>query len=258
MNMLDAYASIAEFYDLEHDSLVEDVAFYRQYVETAGDPVLELACGTGRVAVPIAADGYRVVGADRSEPMLAGARRRADEAGVELTLLNAEMVDARSMPGGPFGVVILALGALSHIETADGQLEALTSARQALDPRGVLLIDIMHATPSRLQTLDGSYGFDGSWRSADGSAVHRFSSSSVHPATQTIESHIWYDRTSVTGGITRHATSMTQRYLTPGELLLMLEVAGFEEVALYGGYELDPFADDSERLIVAAEATRTR
>jgi hypothetical protein len=48
MDEQDAYASIAEFYDLEHDAFVDDVGFYLQYVESAGDPVLELACGSHR------------------------------------------------------------------------------------------------------------------------------------------------------------------------------------------------------------------
>lgn len=254
----DAYASIAEFYDLEHDGFGDDIAFYLQYVESAGDPVLEVACGTGRVTIPIALQGYRITGADCSEPMLTRARHRALEHGVQPAFIQADMKDAHTIPGGPFGVVIMALDALSHLAKIEDQIEALSSARQALDPRGVLLLDVMHASPSRLQAMDGAVGFDGHWQLDDGSSVDRLSSHVVLPASQAIESQIWYDHLAPNGTVTRRSSSMRQRYCSPGELTLMLTRAGFEEVVLYGGYELDPLEDTSERIVVAAEATRTR
>ncbi len=254
----DAYASIAEFYDLEHDAFDDDVAFYLQYVESAGDPVLELACGTGRVTIPIASAGFRVVGADSSVPMLSRARDRGRGHGVEPIFVHSDMKEARTIPGGPFGVVIMALGALSHLTTIDDQIVALSSVRQALDPRGVLLLDMMHASPGRLQAMDGAVGFDGRWQLVDGSVVDRFSSHAVYPATQTIDSHIWYDHLSPDGTLTRKSSDLRQRYVSPGELTVMLMHSGFEEVVLYGGYELEPFEDSSERIVIAAEATRTR
>jgi hypothetical protein len=190
--------------------------------------------------------------------MLDRAAERARRESVDIALTQASLLDARGIAGGPFGVVIMALGALNHLATLDEQVEALRSARQALDPRGVLLLDIMHASPHRLHALDGAYGHDGSWTDRDGASVDRFSAFSVHPSRQSIDTRIWYEKTDRDGRITRNVLSTTQRYVTPGELLLMLEAAGFEEVALYGGYELEPFEDGSERLIAAAEATRTR
>jgi SAM-dependent methyltransferase len=255
----DPYAEIAEFYDLEHDDHRADVEMYLQYVESAGDPVLEVACGTGRLALPIARAGYRVVGADVSEPMLARARLRAGtlvDPGL-LTFVSAGMANAHTIEGGPFGVVIMALGALSHLPTQELQRDALRSAHQALDPRGVLLIDVLHASPARLQELDGGIGVDGRWDSESAGTVERFSTHAVFPASQTIDTRIWFDITSKEGALRRVSTSMTQRYVSPGELRLMLTEAGFQDMMFYGGYELEPFDDTSDRLIVAAEMTKT-
>ncbi|CAN5744718.1 class I SAM-dependent methyltransferase [soil metagenome] len=256
----DPYDQIAEFYDLEHDHLVDDVEMYLQFVESVGDPVLELACGTGRVAVPIAEAGFRVTGIDRSESMLDRARKRATRSSMSSTaeFKSADMVDAGSVSGGPFGLVIMALGALSHLATQELQLSALRSARNALDPRGLLLVDVFHASPSRLQTLDGGVGMDGAWTLPDGTEIERFSTHSVHPASQTIQARIWYETIDSTRSVRRASTQMTQRYVSPGELRLMLDHAGFKESVLYGGYDLEPFEDTSDRLIVAAEATKTR
>ena len=255
----DPYARIAEFYDREHDYLIQDIQMYLEYVISAGDPVLELACGTGRIAFPIAEAGFRVVGADSSGAMLERARSRASasNAGQTATFVKADMCDAGAIEGGPFGVVIMALDALSHLQTIDMQLQALTAARQALDPRGVLLLDVMHASPTRLQVFDGSIGHDGFWSLPSGETIDRFSAHTVHPASQEIMSRIWYDVTSAEGSVRRTATWMRQRYVSPGELVLMLEFAGFEDVMLYGDYQLEEFHDHSDRLIAAAEATKT-
>jgi ubiquinone/menaquinone biosynthesis C-methylase UbiE len=253
----DAYASIAEFYDLEHDEFTDDVDFMLQFVESIGDPVLELACGTGRIAVPIAAAGYRVRGSDISSPMLDRARARALNQQVDVQWHLAALEDAHTIPGGPFGVVIMALGALNHLPTQEEQIAALASARRALDPRGALLLDVLHPSPHRLTALDGSNTLDGYWPTDNGGTVQRFSSHTVYPASQTIDTQIWYDETAPSGTLQRHLLRMTQRYCPPGELLLMLREAGFEDAIMYGSYDLEPFSDTSERMLVVAEATKT-
>src|SRR4051794_41763718 len=75
------YDSIAELYDPWSASVVEDVGFYLEEARRAGGPVVELGVGTGRIAVPIAADGIRVIGVDSSRRMLDVCARRAALAG---------------------------------------------------------------------------------------------------------------------------------------------------------------------------------
>src|SRR5207248_7795484 len=81
-----AYDRIARLYDPWSVSVVEDVDFYVEEARRSGGPVLELGVGTGRVAIPIALAGLRVVGVDSSEGMLEVAAERAELAGVELDL----------------------------------------------------------------------------------------------------------------------------------------------------------------------------
>ena len=66
-------------YDLHNKDLVADIPFILSQIEKFGDPALELACGTGRITIPIAEKGYRVTGLDISEPMLSHAKKKADE-----------------------------------------------------------------------------------------------------------------------------------------------------------------------------------
>ena len=98
----DEYASIAEFYDLEHADFDADIDLYRQLAEVVGDPILELGCGSGRVLLPLAAAGYRVTGLDHSRSMLARARMAASREGLaeRVSLVAGEMEDAAAAPGG--------------------------------------------------------------------------------------------------------------------------------------------------------------
>ena len=84
--MSSPYDAIAELYDPWSASVVEDVGFYLEEARRAGGPVVELGVGTGRIAVPIAADGIRVIGVDSSRRMLDVCARRAALAGVDLDL----------------------------------------------------------------------------------------------------------------------------------------------------------------------------
>lgn len=256
----DPYAEIAEFYDLEHSSFTDDIECFLNFIVAAGDPVLELACGSGRLLVPVAEAGYRVTGVDRSPAMLHRAAAAAQAAGVSgrIHLHVGDMTEAADAPGGPFGVVIIALNGLLHASDLAAQRQILEAARAALDPRGQLLIDVFHPTPETLRSLDHAVIHEGTWHLPNGERVDKFSTRRLSPARQLILTDVWYDRIDASGQVRRVATSFPMRYLHPGELELLLEAAGFAEWQLYGSYDLDPFDDHAERIIVAAEVTPAR
>ena len=253
----DPYGSIAALYDLEHRDYDDDLDLYLSLALATGDPVLELGCGTGRLLVPLAQAGHRITGLDRSPPMLDRAHEAVTVAGVaaSVTLHRGSMTEADAAPGGPFGIVILALNGLLQLPTAAGQREALAAARRALDPRGQLVLDVMNPTPEALRALDHTFTHEGTWHLPDDARVDKFANRRVSPSHQRIDTDLWYDRTATDGTVRRTTSSYPMRYVHRAELELMLELAGFAEWQIYGGYDLDPFDDASERLIVTAEAT---
>ncbi len=252
----DPYATIAELYDLEHVGFDDDVEMYRQFAYATGDPVLELACGSGRILAPLAADGHRVTGLDRSGPMLDRARLALSrlEPVPKYHLVEADMTAASTATGAPFGLVIVGLNSLLHAETSEEQRQVLTAARLACDPRGQLIVDILNPTPEHLQALTGT-ALDGQWALPTGNRVMKFSDRRVSSSEQTIATTIWYDIVGPDGTLRRENTGFTLRYLHRSELLLMLEFAGWVDFEVYGSYDLDPVTDSSERLIVTAQRT---
>lgn len=256
----DPYAAIPELYDLEHAGFADDIPLYLNIAEAVGDPILELGCGTGRVLLPLAAAGFRVSGLDRSAPMLQRAEVAARTAGVasSVSLHAGEMADADRVPGGPFGLVLVPLNGLLHLAEPAAQRAALAAMRRALDPRGQLVLDLLNPAPAFLHGFDHSVVHEGSWELPDGTRVDKFGSRRLLAARQRIETDLWYDQLAADGSMRRVRTSYAMRYVHRAELELMLELAGFAEWEVYGSYELDPFDDGSERLLVLAEATPSR
>ncbi|MGH2559566.1 MAG: SAM-dependent methyltransferase [Thermomicrobiales bacterium] len=256
----DPYKHLPALYDLEHAAFKDDVELYAGFVEATGDPVLDLGCGTGRLLLPIARAGFRVTGLDLSRSMLDRARELVQMEGLDdrVTLVQGRMADAKGAPGGPFGVAIMSLNGFLHLTTIEEQRATLRAIKQSLDPRGQLLIDILNPSPEVLRSLEHAVTHEGTWSESNGDRVDKVAARRVSHATQTIHTELWYDRVSPDGTLRRVATSYDMRYVHRAELELMLELAGFVEWQVYGSYDLDPFDDAADRIVVAAEVTPSR
>jgi SAM-dependent methyltransferase len=253
----DDYAPHARFYDLEHEDYQEDIAAYAGFAARAGRTgILEMACGSGRVLLPLAASGYTVTGVDLSPAMLAIARQKVKAAQLEkrVTLIQGDMrtVDL----GRQFDLVIIGLNSLMHLETQQAQLDAFRNAARHLSPQGRLVVDLFNpdvALPESpqegqlflhcLKVLPETEG---------GAHLLHFQSPRVDRATQLVTMTNYYDELPPDGHVRRHMAPFTLRYVTAGELRLLLERAGLEVEALYGTYELDPLREDSPRLLAVA------
>ena len=129
------YDAFAPVYDELASVMTEDVPFYVELAAAAQGPVVELAVGTGRVAIPIAErTGRRVIGIDVSVGMLEVARRRAGDAGVELDLRQGDMTEL--VLDEPTDLVICPFRAMLHLPDHDARVEVMRRVRAALVPGG--------------------------------------------------------------------------------------------------------------------------
>jgi SAM-dependent methyltransferase len=134
------YDDIAELYDPWSVSVTEDVGFYLDEARAAGGLVVELGVGTGRIAVPIAADGIQVIGVDSSPGMLEVCRRHAELAGVEIDL---RLGDLREPPVGErVPLVLCPFRSFLHLHTDAERRDALRAAHGLLLPGGRLVFDV--------------------------------------------------------------------------------------------------------------------
>jgi ubiquinone/menaquinone biosynthesis C-methylase UbiE len=248
----DDYAQIAEFYDLEHDLFTDDLPMYRQVVDMVGDPVIELACGSGRILAALVEPGRRLTGVDQSHVMLERCRERMERLNDPATLIKANMADVE-LDQGTYGVAIIGLNSLMHATSSALVASVLANAYQALDPRGLLVIDLPNPHVQFGDGSDSGIRHEGTSRTVTGESISKFSSQRIDLGDQIVESTIWYDVVDATGALTRHLSEMTLRFLYKSELEQQLLRAGYPEVQFYGTYELDPFSGTSPRLIAFAE-----
>ena len=226
------YDPIARIYDPWSRSVREDVGFYVEQALATGGPVVELAVGTGRIAVPIAVAGIPVIGVDTSPGMLAVAAEYAQSEGVE-DLVDLRLGDLREPPvDGRVPLVICPFRTLLHMESEREKLRALHAARDLLEPDGRFVFDVF--APSR-EDIEETHG---RW---------------VEREPDIFELAVWDEDTRTlslsvrSGGI---AVTFGLHWLSAREWLRLLDEVGFDVEQLYGWFDLRPFEDQEDMVFV--------
>jgi len=151
------YDGIAPIYDPWSRSVVEDVDFYVEEALVSGGPVVELAVGTGRIAVPIAKAGVRVIGVDESPAMIEGARAYAERENVS-PLVDLRLGDLRDPPVDErVPLATVPFRSLLHMPDEHQKLRALTAAASVLEPGGRFVFDVFAPSPEDIEETDGRW-----------------------------------------------------------------------------------------------------
>lgn len=126
----------------------QHLSFYMALAQRHPGPVLELACGSGQLTVPMALQHSNVVGLDSSSQMLAAARRRALAAGIALELVQGDMRDFEL--GRQFSLIFVARNSLLHLHRLDDFAVLFSTVRRHLAPGGIFAFDIFNPDVRRL------------------------------------------------------------------------------------------------------------
>jgi len=234
-------------YDLEQGPLSRArIEFWCRMAAQFGGPVLELCCGTGLVAIPVAAMGLSVTGVDLAAPMLAHARAKAERADVDTHWIEA---DACSLVlPRRFGFVILTGNAFqAFLATAD-QRALLASVRRQLAPGGVFGFETRNPAGWALaDEPEGPTEID--YLDTAGRRVRLSSSQQWDAATQVMRWTTYRRRDDADGSPHVRTTRIACRFTSPDEIEDLLDAAGFEVAARYGDWNFAPFRARGERLI---------
>jgi SAM-dependent methyltransferase len=199
----------------------------------AGDgAALELAIGTGRVALPLAGRGVPVQGIDMSRAMVD--RLRAKPGGDAISVTIGDMTTSTAR--GPFRVVYLVFNTVKNLTTQAAQVACFRNAAAHLEPGGCFLIEAMIPELRRLPPGQDTLMF----RAGPGSWAY----DEYDTATQLMSSNY----IEVTDGRAEF-TSYPFRYVWPAEMDLMAELAGMRLRDRWGGWAGEPFTSASERAV---------
>jgi SAM-dependent methyltransferase len=220
--------AFADRYEEWSAHMTADVAFYAGLARAVDGPLVELAVGNGRVAIPVAqAAGRRVIGIDSSPAMLAQARARAAEAGVELDLREGDMRDLAL--DEPAGLVYCPFRALLHLPTWADRRRTFERVAASLRPGGRFAWNAFIFDHRVAVRLEGQH--------------------QEKPVPHTTRYSVADNRVDI---IRDDGAAASLWWATKNEWLGLLDVAGLELEALYGGFDREPFADDSQEYVFVA------
>ena len=226
------YDTWADRYDDRPSGVAPDVAFYVGLAREADGPLVELAVGTGRVAVPVAqATGRRVIGIDSSAGMLAQARERATDAGVELDLREGDMRDLQLEE--PAALIYCPGRSLLHLPTWADRRRCFERVAASLQPEGRFAWNAFTLNHHLAATLDGQHS----------------DASPGLPVPHTIRYSVSDNRVDM---ILDDRGTGSLWWATKNEWLGLLDVAGLQLEALYGGFAGEPLDDDSGEYVFVA------
>jgi SAM-dependent methyltransferase len=204
-----------------------------------GARILDLCCGHGRHAVPLAERGFRVTGLDLSKTFLEHARRVSAERNVEVTWLQGDM---RHLPfEGEFDAVVNLFTAFGYFEDEEEDLEVLRGVRRTLRPSGKFLLDVMNR-----EALMRRFQPHSITRHEDGQLS--LDERSLDPLTGRISTRM----TVIQPDCNQHEHRFDVRVYSLTELARLLKAAGLELTSYYGGLDGSPWSLERPRLAVLA------
>jgi ubiquinone/menaquinone biosynthesis C-methylase UbiE len=241
-----------EWYDIMCQGLDYGMDFYAGLAREAKGPVLEIACGTGRILIPCAQAGIDIEGLDLYEGMLATLRRKATALGLSPTLYRADMGDFQ-LPRN-YAFIMITFNAFGHNMTQEAQIRCLERCRQHLLPGGILALDGAFpgvewvGAPQGMRVLEGE-----TIHPQTGLPIRCYDTRRFDRVKQIQYSTNEVEMLDGKGNVTEVYRSQIEiRWIYKEEMALLLRVAGFPRWEICGGFDRRLLLNETDQMVVLA------
>ncbi len=230
-------------YDAHQKDFAPDIPFYLEQSVNYGDPILELACGTGRVSIPIAKSGFDVTGIDISSSMLNSAAVDAAEAGVKINLIKGDIRNFEIEK--KFALVIFPFNSLAHLLDFNSVNGCFGCVKKHLLPDGRFILDFMNPD-FKYFTRDQSVAYpEAEYKDPDSDENVIVSYNNFYDRATQINHVKWHYKI----GDKHFDEDLDMRMFYPKELEALLIFNGFKIEYVYGSFDRDEFTTDSAKQI---------
>ena len=244
---MDVYDELAEFYDLIYSEHY-DLEFYLREARNAHGPVLEVACGTGRILLKLLQEGIDVTGVDLSENMIGVLKKKAQALGIAPDVRIGDMRDFRI--GRKFRLIIVPYRSFLHLRSDKERREALLTFKAHLESGGRLVLHTYEPSPQERETGGGYHQFDSEALSMPDGTPY------------TLDWFLDYERTENVGHYRivlrengrEHRFDMDLSYLPVKKMRALLGKCGYGKVKLYCGFDYGFFEGGCKEAVWIAEA----
>ncbi len=237
-----AYDAVEEGYD-------EDRPLTKQWARKLGGPLLDLACGTGMMAIHLAQQGYQVTGVDIVPEMIAWASQKATALGVSIEWVVA---DARTFQlHKQFPFIYMLGNAFQHFLTRADQEALFARVREHLHPEGCFLFCTRNPSPRNL--FEARYSEPQRYTLPDGRQQVSTEQQQYDPITQ-IQHYTFHEQWLYPGWQREEKTTHTAlRYVFPQEMEALLFYNGLQILACYGDWQQEPLTATSRLMIYVCQ-----
>lgn len=243
----------SRYYDATYAALRDpsgDADWYLALARASGGPILELGVGTGRVLLPIAAEGLACTGLDPSPEMLDVLRSKHPPD--SLSLIPGRMQDF-DLPGERFALIFAAFRVFQHLYRVEDQLACLAAVRKHLAPGGAFAFDVFVPSPARTAVVEEPEREDVRFRQGADEVI-RYTAVTRNHAEQLIHVRMRYERRRDREVVCDEAVEFDMRYYYRYELQHLLNRAGLGRIELYGDFDGRSFDEEATSFVIVARA----
>ena len=233
------------------NTFLSDLQFYKRWLPKNKDAkILELCCGTGRLTLLIAKDGYDICGVDYTSSMLERAKAKASDAGLEINFIEADMRTLNLQER--FDLIFIPFNSIHHLYKNEDLFKALEGIKRHLKEGGVFLLDCFNPNIQYIVESEKEQKVIAEYTTNDGREVLIKQTMCYESATQ-INRIEWY---YFINGEFHSIQNLDMRMFFPQELDSYLERAGFNVIHKFGSFEEEAFTDNSEKQIYVLSRLR--
>ena len=246
----------AKYYDDAYATKedLDDLNFYVDMAKANGGPVLELACGTGRILLPIAREGVAIHGVDNSLPMLNVLQDKLRQEPKDVReLVSTAHGDIRNFRSNrEYPLVIIPFRPLQHMYTVEDQVAALQTAAFHLEGGGTLVFDVFYPKFDSLNSKVGEEFLELVWtpKSDPGKVIRRYlRKESVDKINQNFTATFIFRTYQGERLIQEETEPLRMSYYTYPHLRALFLLTGLEIVEEYGSFKRAPLDNEAQQMI---------
>ncbi|MEE9150941.1 MAG: class I SAM-dependent methyltransferase [Thermoplasmata archaeon] len=232
-------------FDLQNKDFLKDIPFYLEQIKRYGEPVLELACGTGRITIPIAEKGIQIAGLDVSGPMLSHAKKKAKEKGVNVDWIRADCRDFKL--NNKFNLIFFPFNSITHLYDLESFEACFSRVKEHLTDKGRFIIDVFNPSLDILRRDPTKRYPVAEYPDPDGKGTVTVSETNIYDTASQINRIKWYYNI---GGKEEFVKENNMRILYPQELDALLHYNGFTIESKFASYDMMPFYSRSLKQLI--------
>ena len=239
-------------YDSLNREIVADIPFYVEESQLAEGEVLEIACGTGRLTIPIAKTGVKITGLDLTCSMLEHAKSKALSAGVEINWVQADCRDFKL--GTKFQLIFMPFNSMQHLHDLNSLQRFLSRVREHLLPEGRFILDVFNPSLTILNRDPLTRYRDRIYADPDGKGSIALEQTAIYDDAAQVNRIRWFFSRPEAPDF--RVEKLELRCFFPQELDLLLQCNGFSIVEKFGTFQRKPFTKgDPKQIVICKLAT---